>query len=227
MCLGVGGCVDARVSAEVETTHEHMPARQAWLKSETCLLRSDPDSNPAEFFLFVLFSFVLCCFVPTALWTCSLGPLLFGRPNRNCRCCHCPGINSNYALYSDSFCAPPAPPHTHPFPLRPRLPPHQQAPPPSSLKHTHTHVKSKHTFPAFLTHPPFTYTLRLPPPPPPLPPTLLLIWLLEHSGPTMNERACGDSGKEMNKTEEFVGNGAETNPDVLPSPLSTRNSPPP
>lgn len=35
----------------------------------------------------------------------NLGALLFGHPNRNCGCSHCPSITSNYALYSGGFCA--------------------------------------------------------------------------------------------------------------------------
>lgn len=47
----------------------------------------------------------------------SLGALLFGHLTRNCRCSHCPGINSNYALHSDGFCAsrPPASPLPSPL----------------------------------------------------------------------------------------------------------------
>lgn len=70
----------------------------------------------------------------------SPGALLFGHLTRNCRCSHCPGINSNYALYSDGFCASdPWPPHTFP--------------PPSPLH--------SHTFPAFLCSPPTSATGEL------------------------------------------------------------------
>lgn len=50
----------------------------------------------------------------------NLRALLFGHLTRNCRCSHCPSINSNYALHSGGFCASdPRPPpsfvplHTH------------------------------------------------------------------------------------------------------------------
>lgn len=60
----------------------------------------------------------------------NLGALLFGHLTRNCRCSHCPGINSNYALYSDGFCA-----------SNPQPPP--AVAPPSLSTHTHavlTHI---------------------------------------------------------------------------------------
>lgn len=97
----------------------------------------------------------------------SLGALLFGHLTRNCRCSHCPGINSNYALYSDGFCASdPQPPRRRP-----------SVPPP--LTHTHTG--------RVLTH---ISRFSLPPPTPCFPShsaTGELIWLLAHSGPIMNE----------------------------------------
>lgn len=97
----------------------------------------------------------------------SLGALLFGHLTRNCRCSHCPGINSNYALYSDGFCTsePPAPP------LLPLLSP--------LLIHTRW----------VLTH---ISRFSLPSPTPCFPShssTGELIWLLEHPGPIMNELA--------------------------------------
>lgn len=98
----------------------------------------------------------------------SLGALLFGHLTRNCRCSHCPGINSNYALYSDGFCAsdPQHPPCRCPSVLPP-------------LTHSHTCK--------VLTH---ISRFSLPPPAPSFPShsaTVELIWLLEHSGPIMNE----------------------------------------
>lgn len=79
----------------------------------------------------------------------SLGALLFGHLTRNCRCSHCPGINSNYALYSDGFCASdPQPPRRRP-----------SVPPPL----THTHRQSPNThFPLFSapSHPVLSLPLR-------------------------------------------------------------------
>ena len=121
----------------------------------------------------------------------SLGALLFGHLTRNCRCSHCPGINSNYALHSDGFCASRPPASSTPPPSPPSTPP--QSP---------THLS------------PFS----LPPPPPPPPPpshtaTGELIWLLEHPGPIMNEltEICtfrggkgGGGRKEMHIPEVFL-----------------------
>lgn len=89
----------------------------------------------------------------------SLGALLFGHLTRNCRCSHCPGINSNYALYSDGFCAsdprPLPPPPAPPSPLRSPL-----------LAHTHTHSPNTH-FPLFsaTTLPPLPSCAAFPPTP--------------------------------------------------------------
>ena len=95
----------------------------------------------------------------------SLGALLFGHLTRNCRCSHCPGINSNYALHSDGFCA--------------SRPPASSTPPPSPLS---THTQSQTHISRFSLPPPPT-----PPPAPSHTATGELIWLLEHPGPIMNE----------------------------------------
>lgn len=118
----------------------------------------------------------------------NLGALLFGHLTRNCRCSHCPGINSNYALYSDGFCA-----------SNPQPPPRCR---PSVPLHTHSRSPNTH-FPLFSAPhlPPCAF-------PPTLPlvnsfgywSTLLPLW--------MNLQKYAHSGmektKEKKKKEEEV-----------------------
>lgn len=134
----------------------------------------------------------------------SLGALLFGHLTRNCRCSHCPGINSNYALYSEGFCAS-DPLHHRPLPARchPSVPLHL-------LTHSLTHTQSPNThFPLFSAPPAPPSSLL----PRAFPPTRASYWWTHlATGATlvplwMNFQKYAHSGKGKAGVEEGGGGG--------------------